>query len=176
MYILFSLKENKKNLDEINLGSECQEYLNELMMKGHENVVTIVRSNCLMFYVTAAEEIRKRLPVNDIFLSKLNVFGSSVCLQDTDRETSFSNVLFVAQTIDGFDEDALKKEWFALPLDFVLQNKISLAKLRFDMWKQILQSQHPKNIDKYPNLTKLLNAIIRCLPNSNADVDVFLLN
>jgi len=55
-----------------------------------------------MFYVTAAEEICKRLPVNDIFLTKLNVFGSSVCLQDTDRETSFSNVLFIAQTIGGF--------------------------------------------------------------------------
>ena len=67
VHILFSLKENQRNLNEINLGSECQEYLNELMMQGHENVVTIVRSNSLMFYVTAAEEIRKRLSVNDIF-------------------------------------------------------------------------------------------------------------
>ncbi|KAG5314429.1 POL4 protein, partial [Pseudoatta argentina] len=108
----------------------------------------------------------KRLPVNDIFLSKLNVFGSSVCLQDTDRETSFSNVLFVAQTIGGFDEDALKKEWFALPLDFALQKKISLAKLRFDdMWKQILQKE-------YPNLTKLLNAV-QSLPNSNLYLNSF---
>ena len=38
------------------------------------------------------------------------------------------------------------------------------------MWKQILQSQHPKDIDKYPNLTKLLNAV-RSLPNSNADAE-----
>jgi len=121
--------------------------------------------------MTAAEEIRKRLSVNDIFLSKLNVFGSSLCLQDTDRETSFSNVLFVAQTIGDFDEDSLKKEWFALPLDFALQKKISLTKLRFnDIWKQILQSQYPKNIDKYSNLTILLNAV-RLFPNSNADAE-----
>jgi len=40
------------------------------MMQG-ENVVIIVRSNCLMFYVTATEEIRKRLPVNDIFYFKI---------------------------------------------------------------------------------------------------------
>ena len=66
-------------------------------------------------------------------------------------------------------EDALKKEWFALLLDFTLQKKISLAKLRFDdMWKQILQSQYPNNIDKYPNLKKLPNAV-RSLPNSNAE-------
>ncbi|KYN43238.1 hypothetical protein ALC56_02300 [Trachymyrmex septentrionalis] len=64
LFLVF-FKKNQRNLDEINLGSECQEYLNELMMQGHENVVTIVRSNCLMFYVTAAEEICKRLPVND---------------------------------------------------------------------------------------------------------------
>ena len=34
--ILFSLKENQRNLNEINLGSECQEYLNELMMQGRK--------------------------------------------------------------------------------------------------------------------------------------------
>ncbi|EGI60375.1 hypothetical protein G5I_11559 [Acromyrmex echinatior] len=38
------------------------------------------------------------------------------------------------------------------------------------MWKQILQSQHPKNINKYPNLIKLLNPV-RSLPNSNADAE-----
>jgi len=77
--------------------------------------------------------------------------------------------LFVAQIIDGFDKDALKKEWFTL--DFALQKKISLTKLRFNViWKQILQSQHPKNIDKYSNLTILLNAV-RLFPNSNADAE-----
>ena len=77
-------------------------------------------------------------------------------------EKHHSVISFIVQTIGGFDEDALKKEWFALSLDFALQKKINLA-LRFDdMWygkKQILQSQYPNNIDKYPNLTKFLNAI-----------------
>ncbi|KYN11368.1 hypothetical protein ALC57_16481 [Trachymyrmex cornetzi] len=60
-------------------------------------------------------------------------------------------------------------KWFALPSDFTLQKKESLAKLNVDgMWKEILQSQHQNNIDKYPNLTKVLNTI-RSLPNSNAD-------
>jgi len=72
--IVLSLKENQKDLHEITFGSDCNEYLNELMMQGHEDIVTTVRENCLSFYVTAAEEIRKRLPINNIFLSKLNVF------------------------------------------------------------------------------------------------------
>jgi len=42
MNIIFSLKENQKILNEINLGSECEEYLNKIMMQGHKDVVTTV--------------------------------------------------------------------------------------------------------------------------------------
>ena len=48
------------------------------------------------------------------FLSKLNVF-TFVSLMNEDRETSFNDVCFIATTIDGFNEDALKKEWIRLP-------------------------------------------------------------
>jgi len=169
MNITFFLKENHKILNEINLGSECEEYLNELMIQGHKDVVTTVRENCLTFYVTAAEEIRKRLPVNNTFLSKLQVFASSGSLFNTDREKSFNDVFFISKTIGDFDEDALKKEWIALGSDLIIKGKENLSKLNFDnMWKEILQCQYPNNISKYPNLTNVLNAV-RSLPNSNAD-------
>lgn len=35
------------------------------MMGGHVDIVIAIRQNCLQFYVTAAEEIRKRLPIID---------------------------------------------------------------------------------------------------------------
>jgi len=63
--IVFSLKENQKLLHEITFESDCNEYLNKLMMQGHEDIVTKVRENCLSFYITAAEQICKRLPVNN---------------------------------------------------------------------------------------------------------------
>jgi len=44
-------------------------------------------------------------------------------------EKHHSVISFIVQTIG--DKDALKKEWFALSLDFALQKKINLA-LRFD--------------------------------------------
>lgn len=167
--IIFSLKENKKNLNEITLGSECDEYLNELMMQGHTDIVTTVRENCLTFYVTAAEEIRKRLPVNNTFLSKLQVFRPHTTLLNTDRETLFNDVSLIAKTIDDIDEDALKKEWFVLPSDFTMEEKQNLSKLNFDnMWKEILQYRYPNNTVRYPNLTNVLNAV-RALSNSNAD-------
>jgi hypothetical protein len=69
MNIVFSVKENHKVLHEITFRSDCDEYLNEIIMQGHEDDVATVRENCLSFYVTAAEEIRERLPINNIFLS-----------------------------------------------------------------------------------------------------------
>ncbi|KAL6265702.1 hypothetical protein P5V15_002505 [Pogonomyrmex californicus] len=67
----------------------------------------------------------------------------------------------------GFNENDLKKEWFALNSDFSVTEKQDLLKLNFNMWKEILQRQYLNNETKYPNLRSLLNSI-RALPNSNA--------
>nr|XP_012214424.1 PREDICTED: uncharacterized protein LOC105667289 [Linepithema humile] len=164
----FSQKENQKALDKVNLGSECEEYLEKLIKEGHVNLVENVRENCLKFYITAAEEMSKRLPINDKFLSKLKVFEAETALNDPDRGTSYNDVVFIAQTFGGFDQNSLRKEWSALYLDFRTAEKQNLSELNFDdMWKQILH-QYSINNSKYPNLKSLLNAV-RSLPNSNTD-------
>ncbi|KYN20692.1 hypothetical protein ALC57_06951 [Trachymyrmex cornetzi] len=163
--VVFSLKENQKNLNEINLGLDCEEYLDELIQQGHEDIITTVRENCLAFYVTIAEEIRKRLPITDFFLSKLNVFQPSVSLFENDRETSFNDVSFIIKTICGFDEESLKKEWIALPLDLTIDEKESLSKLNFDnIWKTILERQHEECNDELPVTYK--NTSFFLLPRS----------
>jgi len=149
--INFSEKENHKSLQDINLGSECENYLNKLVIEGNTNAVTNIWEHCLQFYVTAAEEIRKRLPVTDKFLYKLKVFQSHTALFDIDKKTSFSDVSFIIKTIGDFDEDNIKQEWFiSLYSDFTVTEKQNLSKLNFDkMWKQILQT----NVIRYPNFT-----------------------
>lgn len=120
------------------------------------------------FYVTAAEKIRKRLPVHDVFLNKLQVFGPEITLFDSNRKTSCNNVSFIAKTLSGFDENGLKEEWLTLHSDFTNEEKQTLIIINFDnMWKEILKRQF-NNISKYPNLISLINAI-RSLPHSNAD-------
>jgi len=57
------------------------------------------------YFMWAAEEIRKRLPINDIFLSKLKVFQKNVALSDIDRETTFNDISCIAQTVGDFDEN-----------------------------------------------------------------------
>lgn len=169
--INFSLKENQKVLDDITVGSECEVYLDELIMQGHIDIVTTVRENCLTFYVTAAEEILKRLPVNNAFLSKLEIFMPRQTFSEDNREISFNDLSFVATTIGGFDENALKEEWQALPFHFTIEERQRLSKLNFDnMWKEIFQHNNSTYSDKYPNLKSVLNAV-RALPNSNADAE-----
>lgn len=164
---VFSLKENQKAINEITLGSECETYLVELTLKGHIDTARIIRENCLTFYETAAKEIYKRLAINDIFLSKLQVFRPHVSIFNSNREQSFNDVSVVAKAIGDFDEDALKKEWIELPSEFTIKEKRKFSKLNFDnMWKEILQ--RADNIDKYSNLRKLLNTI-RSFPNSSED-------
>lgn len=167
--VAFRKVENYKALDDITLGKECEEYLCQLMVEGYTNMVPIVQKNCLQFYVTAAEEICRKLPVDDIFLMKLKVLLPQIALLNTDRKVSYNDIAFIATTIGGFDKIGLKREWFALNVDFTITEKKNLLQLNFDdMWKQILQSRYPNNEIKYPHLTTLLNSI-RSIPNSNAD-------
>jgi len=61
-----------------------------------QTLFAIIRENCLQFLVTAAQEISKRLPINDTFLSKLTVFEPNIALCNINREISFNDVSFVA--------------------------------------------------------------------------------
>ena len=166
--ILFHDKENHKSLNDITLGAECDEYVCELVQEGHADVATIIKQTCLQFYITAAEQIKKRLPVHDAFLHALQVFHSDVALFNNNREASFDYISLIAKTLNGFDENGLKEEWLTLHSDVSTEEKHNLAKLDFDnMWKEILKRKSNNNI-KYPHLRSLLNAI-RSLPHSNAD-------
>ncbi|EZA53842.1 hypothetical protein X777_06646, partial [Ooceraea biroi] len=149
--ITFSDQINHKSINDINLGFDCEEYLHDLAKQGHADVIQNIRENCTQFYVTAAEEIRKRLPVNDKFLYKLQVFKPDIVLFENNRETSFIDVSFVSKSLGGFDEDGsrflqvylnengLKEEWLVLYHDFTVDEKQNLSKLNFDnMWKTIL--------------------------------------
>lgn len=113
--IQFHEKDNQKPLEEIKLGFECEEYLNTIeneentdaMRQYKNNLLTNIRKNCLQFCITAAQEIIKRLPINDKFLIKLQVFKADIALLNDNRETSFYDVSFIAKTIGWFDENGL---------------------------------------------------------------------
>ncbi|EZA46423.1 hypothetical protein X777_00172, partial [Ooceraea biroi] len=124
--ISFSEENNHKPVNDINLGIECEEYLNELFTEGHADVIRNIRVNCMQFYVTAAEEITKRLPIHDKFLFKLQVFEPRIALFDSNRETSFNDVSFISKHLGGFYDHGLKEERLALYHNFTIDDKQSL--------------------------------------------------
>ncbi|XP_043252408.1 uncharacterized protein LOC122397348 [Colletes gigas] len=167
----FSSQGNQVELDQINVGSECESFLDELTEKGKSDVVRTVREHCLRFYVTAANEIRHRLPIDDKFLGSLRIFSHYWALIDANRSSSFRAVHFVAKKFDGFDIKGLQREWFKLHLDFVDKEKEMLSTMKFDgLWKMILSTRNEQNEFKYPHLGRLVNSI-RALPNSNAEAE-----
>lgn len=160
----FSLINHQKPLSEVNLGSECEKYLCELINEGHDDAVVNIRQYCLQFYICVAQETYKRLPINNQFLAKLQIFRPEVALCETGREKSYNDLHFIAETLTGFDQNILKNEWLTLPEKFTLMEKNQLASLNFDqMWINIFHQS-----DSFPNLKLILNAV-RSLPNSNAD-------
>jgi len=115
-------------LSDINLGIECEEYLKELMKEGHADIIANIRENCLQFYVTAAEEISKRLPIKDK-LSKLKVFQSNIALYRIDRETSFNDVSFVAHP-RWFRRKCFKKRMVHFTSRFYSSRKRTFFKIK----------------------------------------------
>lgn len=74
--INFSDRNNQLPLEEIDFGFKCKEYLQEQF---NQEIcckidVDLIRENCLQFYIKASEQIRNRLPIDDIFLHNVTVF------------------------------------------------------------------------------------------------------
>ncbi|XP_066598916.1 zinc finger protein 862-like [Prorops nasuta] len=167
--INFSATNNLKPIDRVYLGPECENYITDLRNKGHADIVLDIKNHCLQFYITAATEIKKRFPINDEFLTKLEVLKSESALLGSNRNDTFNNISVITEkTLEKYQEEDLKMEWILLYSDTTDEEKTKFAQLNFDeMWKNILKTNNNGTV-KYPNLTKLLSAV-RCLPHSNAD-------
>ncbi|XP_066583780.1 protein FAM200A-like [Prorops nasuta] len=166
--IRLSDEHNIKNIEEIYLGPDCEKYLTELEKEGRKDIVIDVRKHCLQFYLTAAKEIKKRLPFNDEFLKNLRVLKADIALQQCDREKSFDDISLIAKSLGDYDETKLKEEWVSLYNKITDEEKVKLSQLNFDdMWKNILKIDI-NGSKNWPNLSKLLSKV-RCLPHSNAD-------
>ncbi|XP_043276026.1 zinc finger protein 862-like [Venturia canescens] len=165
----FSRGGNQFGLFEIDIGADCKNYLIALQSSpdGQNSDINKVRYNCLQFYLRAAQQIRERLPFDNIFLSDLTVLEPETALLDSDRETSFSRLKNVCRTLGVLEEVSPEEEWRSLfCADFNLIKR--WRELSFDqMWVEICTFVDSDGIIQFPALRKLLS-IVRVLPHSNA--------
>ena len=169
----FSDRNNQLPLEEIDFGFECKEYLQKLLDQKicSKTEVDLIRENCLQFYVKASEQIRARLPIDDIFLHNVAVFGSKTALFDCDRDSTIRKVLQVNRRLGKLvDEELLQNEWkYLYEIDSV--KKIEWSKLCFDdMWIKIGFFSTDEGKLCFPNLRSLLS-VVRTLPHSNAEAE-----
>jgi len=125
----------------------------------------------LQFYVKASEQIRNRLPIDDIFLHCVAVFESKSVLFDCDRNSTFFKVIQVNSRLGGIvDEKLIQSEWKSIyEIDSLTKDEWS--KLFFDdMWIKIGFFSLDERKLCFPNLRSLLS-IVRTLPHSNAEAE-----
>ncbi|XP_024872448.1 uncharacterized protein LOC112455009 [Temnothorax curvispinosus] len=153
-------------LNSIYVGPECESLLK---LESLEFVIEI-KSRCLSFYITALEEMIKRLPYNNEMFRELTFLDPSIALSDESRLT-FPDLRNVARHFQISDITALACEWRTLPIVFNDADKIHLANLELDdMWNNIFQKKNLNGEPSFPNLENLVHAVMS-LPHSNAEAE-----
>ncbi|XP_076284710.1 zinc finger protein 862-like [Lasioglossum baleicum] len=145
----FSLESNQVPLNEVRLGPDTENHLDEALRHGMSEVeLHSFRNNCLQFLITP-----------------------SIVLLNSDRNSSFLNVAAVAQKLGNFSAEDLQNEWNILYFGTSQSQKDRWALLSFDgMWMDIGMQKNSDNCPIFPHLTSLVNAV-RCLPHSNAEAE-----
>lgn len=153
-------------LNKIYLGSECETFL-----KNETSIfVETIKLKCLDFYITALQEMLKRLPYNDIIIQNLKFLDSQVALYYEGRNI-IADLSDIAAYFNFCDNTALDFEWRILPTIFNEKEKINLSKLEIDeMWNKIFESKNCNDEPLFPNLEKLVYALLS-LPHSNAEAE-----
>lgn len=133
-------------------------------------IVKEIKCKCLDFYVTAFEEMTKRLPFNDIVFRGLKFLHADLALRDAGR-CVVKDINEIAKYFGTFDVTALAFEWRILPTVFSDAEKDFLATLDIDdMWGKILDKKNFNDERMFPNLQHLVDAVLS-LPHSNAEAE-----
>jgi len=153
-------------LNEVYVGLEREIFLKNQISEFAEEI----KLKCLDFYISAVEDMMKRLPFNDFILRELKFFNSKLTLYDETRSV-IKDLTHIAIYFGNFDVTALAFEWRILPTIFSNAEKDILANLEIDnMWERIFEKKNFNDDRMFLNLEKLVHAILS-LPHSNAEAE-----
>lgn len=153
-------------LDRIYVGSECEILLEQQTSDVREEV----KSKCLDFYVTALDEMIRRLPFDDVVLRGLRFLDPKFALYNEGRN-AIRDLTDIATRLGTYDITALAFEWRVLPTTFNDADKETLAKLETgNMWEKIFEKNDFNDERMFPNLEQLVDVVL-ALPHSNAEAE-----
>lgn len=165
-YLDVDNKDNVRNIENVIVGPECESFLNSLSLECSYQI----RLNCLDFYITAVQEMLKRLPFKDIFYQELVFLDPKIALYNEGR-LKVKDLSFIAKRVNHSDITKLAFEWQVLPSCFNEQQNEELACLEIDeFWKNIVTFTNSDGEKMFPNLESLVE-IVLSFPHSNAEAE-----
>lgn len=155
-------------LESVYLGPECEQLLQTLPRECEVGIHQL-RRKCLDFYITATEEMKKRLPIQDEFFENLKFIEPNIALTTAGR-TQIKDVSCVASKFGGFEINTLAVEWRSLPL-LPENRKKELSEMDLDcMWSEIAKLKDFQDQLCFQNISKLAYLVLS-LPHSNAEAE-----
>jgi len=166
--ISFSNPNNFLPESEIFVGTECENFIKSFP----EAVLSSFKTTCLKFYIKAAEEITKRLPITNQFFKEFEFLDQNVCF-DRMQRNRVNDLKLITETFQRFiDKHKVIEEWREIPY-FYNEDQISNLKLLTipEMWQQIsTEKDFISNNFKFPNICTLAKLVLS-LPHSNASAE-----
>jgi len=104
---------NIQHIDNVYVGSECESFLETLSLECAQQI----KFKCLDFYITAVQEMLKRLPCNDVFFKQLTFLDPEIALYNEGRN-KIKNLTPIATRIKHNNIIQLDFEWRILPSIF----------------------------------------------------------
>ncbi|KAJ8684543.1 hypothetical protein QAD02_020335 [Eretmocerus hayati] len=159
----FSIEQNKRYLNDINLGNSRHQMLAPMQPLD----VSKVRENCSNFFVTAITEMRKRLLEHRDFLGKLIFLEPTYALND-DRQLDM--MLALCRTyFPRINVDIFIVEWTNSPCQFQGPEAEYHAQLDAQrLWKIVMLMKDAEGKSIFPTLSQAKECIFS-LPHSNAE-------
>lgn len=149
------------------LGTECENYIKKFSAEATE----LVKNKCLEFYITAALEIKKRLPINNHLFQQLKFLDPKVALHVVTDEVDIHFEIIIEQLNENVDLNILQSEWRRMKILINGNEKERLLLLPIDeFWYCISSMKDYSDTYLYQNIYKLAKSCLS-LSHSNAEVE-----
>ncbi|CAH1111603.1 unnamed protein product [Psylliodes chrysocephalus] len=159
---------NFEQLQNINLGIECQEFIRNMPQTEKNYILKM----CLQFYITVAAQIQSRLPLNNMFFRNLQFLDPEVAFNFNNRTKFNVDIKEVAKMYPNhINLTQLSVEWQNLPNAFNEFEILDFKNMAIEeMWLKIIDSKNFNDEYLFPNLKQIIN-IVLSLPHFNAEAE-----
>lgn len=160
-----------KNLDDLDLGSECNSFLKSLP----KEVQLPIKKSCLEFLITASEDMQKRFPLNSDLFNNLHFLNPNIAM-DLDKPEHLKTLKPVWEKfvyLDEIDGEQIEIEWKNIAIYFmndIYQKELFLKKTITDFWFSLGQIKNFEDKFEFEKIYKLVR-ICLSLPHSNAETE-----